>query len=133
MPILEAGLTYTRESKYIPLANDAAALINENTNSTPLYQNAANSDLPDVYLDLFNNASADIWATGLGDLYESLNYDGLWLDMNEVTALCNGNNSDMSSMCTGIIPNLTRPLKDEETYNTSWYTSYPMDEEEFSN
>lgn len=131
MPILQAGLSDTRESPYLALANDANALILEMNQTDPLKQKVAGSSIGDVYLDFFNDKTMSIWATGLGDLYEDLAFDGIWLDENEVTALCNGNSSDVSSMCTGVLPNMTRQVErptvgsDDITYNTSWYVSYP--------
>lgn len=133
MPVLEAGLSDTRESKYLPLANDANALIYEMSNSGPLKQKVNSSFDDQVYLDFFNNETMSIWATGLGDLYDVLPFDGVWLDQNEVTALCNGNSSDMSEMCTGEKPNIMKvstpiPIGGEMAYNTSWYVSYPQNE-----
>lgn len=43
-----------------------------------------------VFLDFFSDEAAKIWSTGLKDLYELVPYDGLWLDMNEVTGFCDG-------------------------------------------
>jgi len=43
-----------------------------------------------VFLDFFGDNAAQIWEEGLTDLYQKVPYDGLWLDMNEATAFCNG-------------------------------------------
>ena len=52
-----------------------------------------------VFLDYFNTDSKDIWAEGINDLYKEMPFDGLWLDMNEVTGFCNGNRSDSGKQC----------------------------------
>lgn len=131
IPVLQAGLSDTRESPYIPRANDANALLFEMAQTGPLKQKVNGSSVEDVYLDFFNEETMNIWATGLGDLYENLPFDGVWLDENEVTALCNGNSSDLGPMCTGTPVNMSRAMpvvgssNDEVMYNTSWYMSYP--------
>lgn len=52
-----------------------------------------------VFLDFFNNKSRDIWSQGLSDLQDDLPFDGIWLDMNEVTGFCNGDITDTSKQC----------------------------------
>jgi alpha-glucosidase (family GH31 glycosyl hydrolase) len=47
-----------------------------------------------VYLDWFHQSSKDVWGSGLKDLYDQMAYDGIWLDMNEVTGFCNGKTTD---------------------------------------
>ena len=32
----------------------------------------------------------NVWSTGLSDLYDLVNYDGIWIDMNEPTTFWNG-------------------------------------------
>lgn len=43
-----------------------------------------------TFLDWFNPDSKTIWGSGLADLYNQFEYDGIWLDMNEATLFCNG-------------------------------------------
>ncbi|MFN9898060.1 MAG: TIM-barrel domain-containing protein [bacterium] len=31
-----------------------------------------------------------MWGQGLAELFNLMNFDGLWLDMNEPTTFCNG-------------------------------------------
>lgn len=68
IPIIEPGLDDTRESKYVPLANDKFALLLAENEEGPLQQRIWAEK--NVFLDWFNENSEDIWALGLGDLYE---------------------------------------------------------------
>jgi len=43
-----------------------------------------------VFLDMFSADAAKIWHDGLTELYNQVPFDGLWLDMNEATGVCNG-------------------------------------------
>lgn len=43
-----------------------------------------------VFVDWLHKDSAEFLKTGLDDLYELVNYDGLWLDMSEPTTFGNG-------------------------------------------
>lgn len=36
-----------------------------------------------VFVDWLHDKCPDTWGMGLGDLWTQVNYDGLWLDMNE--------------------------------------------------
>lgn len=44
-----------------------------------------------VFPDFFNPATADYWAKGLKSLFDKSEFDGIWLDMNEVTSFCKDN------------------------------------------
>jgi hypothetical protein len=39
---------------------------------------------------MFNPASSAVWHQGLNDLHAVAPFDGLWLDMNEATGVCDG-------------------------------------------
>jgi alpha-glucosidase (family GH31 glycosyl hydrolase) len=77
-----------------------------------------------VFVDWLHDKSADFWKAGLDDLYELVNYDGLWLDMSEPTSFANGETD------TGIKkPAEKRVLASEEVeqglgYDNSWFVSY---------
>lgn len=43
-----------------------------------------------VFIDWFNEKCINVWSTGLSDLYALVNYDGLWIDMNEPTTFQDG-------------------------------------------
>lgn len=67
-----------------------------------------------VFLDFFNEKASDIWRDGLQDLEKELPFDGLWFDMNEISAFCNGDVSDRSDMCVVNI-NRTKELAKAKT------------------
>lgn len=43
-----------------------------------------------VFIDWLHPDAAQLWQTGLYDLYQQVPYDGLWIDMNEATGFTNG-------------------------------------------
>ncbi len=43
-----------------------------------------------AYPDFFNPNTTKWWQDQLDDFYKELPFDGLWLDMNEVSNFCNG-------------------------------------------
>lgn len=55
-----------------------------------IWPGLSGSDYESVFLDWFNPASKTIWHQALNKVYESVEFDGLWLDMNEATGVCNG-------------------------------------------
>lgn len=57
-----------------------------------------------VFLDFMNDVAAGVWMEGINSLFAKVNYDGLWLDMNEATGFCDGECPD------GVIPNRTQSL-----------------------
>jgi alpha-glucosidase (family GH31 glycosyl hydrolase) len=74
-----------------------------------------------VFLDFFAEGSKEVWGKGLQTLDTLLDFDGLWLDMNEATGFCNGECPD------GIIPvpNNTNSLSDDAgILNQTWWYGY---------
>jgi len=45
---------------------------------------------PTVWLDFFLHDALLVWATGLNDLHDLTDFDGIWISENEVTSLCDG-------------------------------------------
>jgi alpha-glucosidase (family GH31 glycosyl hydrolase) len=43
-----------------------------------------------VYPDFFKPETVQWWKDNLKSFYSQLNFDGLWLDMNEASNFCNG-------------------------------------------
>jgi alpha-glucosidase (family GH31 glycosyl hydrolase) len=41
-----------------------------------------------VFPDFFSPVGVDFWGKGLEALNQKTKFDGIWLDMNEVTSLC---------------------------------------------
>jgi len=64
-----------------------------------------------------------IWMHGINALFEEVEYDGLWLDMNEATGFCdgecvNGTLPPPAPSPPAPTPNKTRSLKDKLVKNT---------------
>jgi alpha-glucosidase len=72
-----------------------------------------------VFLDFFAEGAKDVWAQGLKQLDLLVDFDGLWLDMNEATAFCNG---ECPSGIIPVAPNATQELQD--VYNGTWWYGY---------
>lgn len=100
IPIIDAGLSNTRDSVYVPRALTNKLLIQKHDSSDPIEQFVWPKS--SVFLDFFNNKSKDIWSAGFSDLHEELPFDGVWLDMNEVTGFCNGDINDVSKQCVAM-------------------------------
>jgi alpha-glucosidase len=100
-----------------------------------------------VFLDFMDRQASEIWMHGINALFEDVEYDGLWLDMNEATGFCDG------ECINGVPPTPTPPtppsaqrrsLKEKLMKNTekfineeiigdpipptNWYESYPQNE-----
>ena len=84
-----------------------------------------------VFIDFFNKKGVQIWEKGLTDLFAKVNFDGLWLDMNEVTGFCNGECPNLeTSKDTQKAETKRRVLVgflDQESDEGTWFQSYDQD------
>ena len=71
-----------------------------------------------VFLDFMDEGACSIWEQGLSDLHELVGYDGLWLDMNEITAFCDG------ECPNGIDMNAGKTIEKPRDGDESWFMSY---------
>jgi len=81
VPILDIGIPNDPEDKYYKLGMELNTFIMSNYTGNPLINTVwpGKTHFPD-----FTNPNSKIlWETGLKDFFKVLNYDGLWLDMNE--------------------------------------------------
>jgi len=74
-----------------------------------------------------NEQAALIWMTGINNLFDEVEYDGLWLDMNEATGFCDGecvngfiNSTDSAKVAKN---NMRRSLKEKILKNTEDFVS----------
>jgi alpha-glucosidase (family GH31 glycosyl hydrolase) len=105
--IVDAGVSADSvEGYYYSQGADQGVLLRSNNgdNSTWLTQHVWPTKT--VFLDFMNEQAAMIWKDGINNLYDLVNYDGLWLDMNEATGFCDG------ECPNGVIPNRTQTLLD---------------------
>jgi len=124
--ILDAGISADNtEDEYYKLAMKKDCLIKTNLTENQKYYNGniALKVWPNqtLFPDWFHSEAYDFWAYGLNSLKGKLDYDGLWIDMNEATGFCDGecpmtNNSDFRT--DPICPN----LMSGESMN--WYCSF---------
>lgn len=78
-----------------------------------------------VFLDFFSDAGITLWNQGLTELYDTVPYDGLWLDMNEVTGFCNGECPFHRGAGHSVADKFTSLVAKEKVEdNSTWYTSY---------
>jgi alpha-glucosidase (family GH31 glycosyl hydrolase) len=132
VPILDAGLQNADSSPYIADANTYNCLIKEMDTENPIttkvwpeFNGVNGTDQQQyVFLDWFHSDAKKVWSKGLTDLYAQMKFDGIWLDMNEVTGFCNGAATDG---CIVQRPNTTahvRSLGNASDNNGTWFTHY---------
>jgi alpha-glucosidase (family GH31 glycosyl hydrolase) len=92
--IIDAALSAEdTSSKYYTQGNKDQIFIQSNIKNSAKYgKNLVSKVWPKkaVFIDWLHDKCVDTWKMGLDDLYASLPYDGLWLDMNEATTFANG-------------------------------------------
>lgn len=119
--IVDAGISADDPSnKYWRQASENNLLIQSSMNpdkyrgalTTTVYNNHS------VFLDFFSVDACMVWEEGLDDLFDQVPYDGLWFDMNEITAFCDGE-------CPEGPPNKTNSTT-EPFGQDQWYMSFPQ-------
>ena len=75
-----------------------------------------------VFMDWFGQPAVDLWSTGLDDLYQLVNYDGLWLDMSEATSFQNGETDTGLPTPKAEQHKVSRQLS--EGLSNGWFVSY---------
>lgn len=94
--IIDAALSaddISEKNKYYHLGNEADIFVKSGIYESEMYNNNLIAKVwPEraVFIDWFNEKCIDVWSTGLYDLYNLVNYDGLWIDMNEPTTFSHG-------------------------------------------
>lgn len=88
IPILDIGIPVNENDKYYNLGMEMNTFIKSNYTKTPL----KNTVWPGVchYPDWFNPNATKFWKTGLEDLNKLLDFDGIWIDMNEPSGFVDG-------------------------------------------
>ncbi len=90
VPIIDAGLGYNKSNKYISLGEANNAFIR-----SALYfnQTFVGKVWPGktAFIDFLSPYGQTLWHMGLSDVEKlGLNFDGIWLDMNEAANFCDG-------------------------------------------
>jgi alpha-glucosidase (family GH31 glycosyl hydrolase) len=82
VPILDIGIPIINEDKYYQLGKKLNVFIKSNYTGDDLVNEVWPGNC--VFPDFTNYDKAKtLWTTGLHDINENLNFDGIWLDMNE--------------------------------------------------
>jgi alpha-glucosidase (family GH31 glycosyl hydrolase) len=103
VPIIDMGLTYEKkDSPYVKLGDSLDIFIKSNYTKKPLIAKVWPGKT--VFPDFFNPKIDKFWNKGLKDYHTIVNYDGIWLDMNEPANLlkntkCIGEIAD-EKLCT---------------------------------
>lgn len=138
--IIDAALSAENpENEYYNKANQNKALIAStaypNDNKGWLMQKLWPGKA--VFLDFFNQTAIEIWKQGLNDLWATVPYDGIWLDLNEASGDCDGecgatlpNNTETASAASSWFDKFESLFsavqgdEDPSFTNHTWYKSY---------
>lgn len=91
--IIDTAISANLTSKYYTMAKADNTLIKSSISNSEVYGDdlVSKTWVDVVFVDFFNDKCMNVWSTGLGDLYASTLYDGIWIDLNEpATANVNG-------------------------------------------
>jgi alpha-glucosidase len=83
----------SENNKYYTIGNEDDVFIKSGLYTSKKYNNNLISKVwPEdaVFVDWYNDKCMNVWSTGLRDLYDIVNYDGIWIDMNEPTTFWHG-------------------------------------------
>ena len=85
IPLVDYAIPKTNEDKYYVMGVNNNAFIMSNYTKSIL--ETAVWPGRSAFPDFFTKSGVDLWFTGLNDYYNLLNYDGMWIDMNEPALL----------------------------------------------
>ena len=92
IPIVDIGFSYeNKKSPYIKLGDELDIFIKSNYTKKNLIGKVWPGKT--VFPDFFHPKISEFWNQGLEDYYNLVNYDGIWLDMNEPANLLENSNS----------------------------------------
>ena len=110
VPIVDIGISYENmRNSYIKLGNDLDIFIKSNYTKKPLIGKVWPGKT--VFPDFFNPKIEKFWFKGLEDYYRLVEYDGIWLDMNEPANLLE------NSFCIGEVANREECTKDKNKFD----------------
>jgi alpha-glucosidase len=91
VPIIDSGIASRPSEDYDPYSSgiESGIFIKNPVDTTqPLVGNSW--PVETVYVDWSNVNSAKYWNQQLANFRDKVNFDGLWLEMNEIESDCNG-------------------------------------------
>ena len=111
IPIVDIGFSYeNKDSPYIKLGDELDIFIKSNYTKENLIGKVWPGKT--VFPDFFHPKISEFWNKGLEDYYNLVNYDGIWLDMNEPANLLEKTNSK----CIGEIAEEKECTEDKNIY-----------------
>ena len=85
IPIVDIGFPMKEEDEYYKIGKETNAFIKSNYTKNDLISNVWPGNA--VFPDFFCQAGNDLWSYAMKKYYQTIKYDGIWLDMNEPTML----------------------------------------------
>ena len=118
VPIVDLGISYENmRNSYVKLGNQLDIFIKSNYTKKPLIGKVWPGKT--VFPDFLNPKIETFWFTGLQDYYKLVEYDGIWLDMNEPANLLE------NSFCVGEVATIQECSKDKNKYNEAFLSYFP--------
>lgn len=121
---LYGGLSNDKPNKYRTMASGALIMKDGEVFDAKTYSDKT------VFLDWFHEKAAEVWETGLFDLFKLVPYDGIQLTMNAPTLFCNGGHPNCVRNTAEPSEELSQRRKlsvGDSEVDTNWYTSYGRD------
>jgi alpha-glucosidase (family GH31 glycosyl hydrolase) len=88
VPIIDAGFKKDDNDKYYQLGESKGAFIKSAVTKKTLVGKVWPGLA--VFLSWYSPFATEIWWIGLSDFYQQVEFDGIWIDMNEVANFCHG-------------------------------------------
>lgn len=90
IPIVDAGIASRPDGTYQTYTDGVkdGVFIKDYMNKEPFVGKVWPGDT--VFVDWSHPQAAKFWQSGLANLAKEVDFDGLWLDMNEATSFCDG-------------------------------------------
>lgn len=88
VPIIDAGIKKSNDDKYYRLGEERGAFIKSAKTKKTLVGKVWPGEA--VFISWYSSYGPELWKLGLKDLYDLVEYDGIWLDMNEIANFCRG-------------------------------------------
>ena len=118
VPIVDLGISYENQrNPYIKLGNSLDIFIKSNYTKKPLIGKVWPGKT--VFPDFLNPKIEKFWFQGLEDYYKLIEYDGIWLDMNEPANLLE------NSFCIGEVADRGECTKDKNKYHNDDLPYHP--------
>ena len=118
VPIVDLGISYENmRNTYVKLGNELDIFIKSNYTKKPLIGKVWPGKT--VFPDFLNPQIEEFWFKGLEDYYKLVEYDGIWLDMNEPANLLE------NSFCVGEIASVGECTQDKNKYDKAYLSYFP--------